>query len=100
MISTACRSSSTSPHWESSGYPGADWLREHERIDMHLSDHERSTATISMADDDSSGERLVEALRRLVDAARDVPDPKPIKIPDPPGLELETVIRPRDGGGR
>ena len=79
-----------------SGYQGADWLREHERIDMHLSDHARITATMSMADDDSSGERLVEALRRLVDAARDLPDPKPIKIPDPPGLELETVIRPRD----
>jgi arginine/lysine/ornithine decarboxylase len=79
-----------------SGYQAADWLREHERIDMHLSDHARTVATVSIADNDSTADRLLQALKRLIDAADDFPDPKPIKIPDPPDLELETVNRPRD----
>jgi arginine/lysine/ornithine decarboxylase len=79
-----------------SGYQAADWLREHERIDMGLSDHARILATISIADDASTAERLLDALTRLTDAAGDLPAPKPIMIPDPPHLELETVNRPRD----
>jgi arginine decarboxylase len=79
-----------------SGYQAADWLREHERIDMHLSDHARTVATVSIADNDSTADRLLQALKRLSDAAEDFPDPKPVKIPDPPDLELETVNRPRD----
>jgi arginine/lysine/ornithine decarboxylase len=79
-----------------SGYQAADWLREHERIDMHLGDHARIVATTSSADNDSSADRLLRALERLIDAADDLPDPKQIKIPGPPALELETVIRPRD----
>jgi arginine/lysine/ornithine decarboxylase len=78
------------------GYQAADWLREHQRTDMHLSDHARIVATISIADDDSTAERLLAALTRLIDGASDLPTPEPIAIPDPPGLELETVNRPRD----
>jgi arginine decarboxylase len=79
-----------------SGYQAADWLREHEQIDVGLSDHARILATLSFADNDSSIERLLAALRRLTNAAAEMPPPKPIKIPDPPKLELETVNRPRD----
>jgi arginine decarboxylase len=79
-----------------SGYQAADWLREHEQIDVGLSDHARILATLSFADNDSSIERLLAALRRLTTAAAEMPPPKPIKIPDPPKLELETVNRPRD----
>jgi arginine/lysine/ornithine decarboxylase len=79
-----------------SGYQAADWLDEHERIDMHLSDHARTMATVSIADDDTTADRLMRALQRLVDAADHLPEPKPVKIPDPPALELETVNRPRD----
>jgi arginine/lysine/ornithine decarboxylase len=79
-----------------SGYQAADWLREYERIDLHLSDHARIMATVSIADDDVTADRLCGALERLIDAASDFPPPKPIKIPDPSGLELETVNRPRD----
>jgi arginine/lysine/ornithine decarboxylase len=79
-----------------SGYQAADWLREHERIDMHLSDHARIVATVSIADDASTADRILQALNRLIDAADDLPDPKPIKIPEPRDLELETVNRPRD----
>ncbi len=79
-----------------SGYQAADWLREHERVDMGLSDHARIMATMSMSDDEDSGARLLEALKRLAEAADGLPDPKPIKIPDPRELELESVMRPRD----
>ncbi len=34
-----------------SGYYAADWLREHKRIDVGLSDHRRIEATMSLADD-------------------------------------------------
>jgi arginine decarboxylase len=79
-----------------SGYQAADWLREHERIDMGLSDHARILATLSIADDVSTKDRLLKALRALIHAASEFPQPTTIKIPDPPDLELETVNRPRD----
>jgi arginine decarboxylase len=83
-------------HLGISGYQAADWLREHERIDIGLSDHARILATISTADDTSTAERLLTALKHLTDAAAGLPEPRPIELPDPPDLELETVNRPRD----
>jgi arginine decarboxylase len=53
-------------------------------------------ATVSIADDASTADRLLQALKRLSEAAEDFPEPKPVKIPDPPDLELEKVNRPRD----
>jgi|SRR5579884_58141 len=79
-----------------SGYQASDWLREHERVDMGLSDHARILATISISDDDSTAGRLLQALRQLTDAASELPEPRPVQIPDPPELELESVNRPRD----
>jgi arginine/lysine/ornithine decarboxylase len=79
-----------------SGYQAADWLREHHRLDMGLSDHARILATVSIADDASTAQRLLDALRALAAAAGDLPHPPAIQIPDPPALELETVNRPRD----
>jgi arginine decarboxylase len=66
-----------------SGYQAADWLREHERIDAPQRPA-RTVATVSVADNDSTAERLLQAPKRLSDAAEDFPDAKPIKIPDPP----------------
>jgi hypothetical protein len=63
---------------------------------MGLSDHARILATISTADDTSTTDRLLTALKHLTDAAAGLPEPRPIEIPDPPDLELETVNRPRD----
>jgi arginine/lysine/ornithine decarboxylase len=79
-----------------SGYQGADWLREHRRLDMGLSDHRRIMATLSMADDDASAARLLEALQALIDAAPTIPEPAHISLPSPSELELETVALPRD----
>ncbi|MDP9887308.1 aminotransferase class I/II-fold pyridoxal phosphate-dependent enzyme [Pseudarthrobacter enclensis] len=79
-----------------SGYQAADWLRENCRIDMGLSDHRRIMATMSMADDDASAERLLAALRALIDAAPSLPAPPEVSLPSPSDLELESVALPRD----
>jgi arginine decarboxylase len=79
-----------------SGYQAADWLREHERIDIGLSDHGRILATLSMADDETTARRLRAALEALIAAARDLPRPNPIKLPKPSELQLDSVERPRD----
>jgi arginine/lysine/ornithine decarboxylase len=79
-----------------SGYQAADWLREHERIDVGLSDHGRILATLSMADDEHTERRLRDGLERLAAAAPDLPKPHPVKLPDPGDIELESVVSPRD----
>ena len=79
-----------------SGYQATDWLREHQRIDVGLCDHARILTTLSMADDESSEQRLLAALKALVAGAADLPSPHPVKLPAPSDLELEIVERPRD----
>jgi arginine decarboxylase len=79
-----------------SGYQAADWLREHQRIDVGLSDHGRILATLSIADTEESAGRLRGALDALVEAADSLPAPPPVKLPEPEELELETVDVPRD----
>ncbi|GAA3285571.1 ornithine decarboxylase [Dactylosporangium vinaceum] len=79
-----------------SGYQAADWLREHCLIDVGLSDHRRVEATMSMADDESTADRLVDAMTRLVAAAPGLPRPKPVDLPSPQQFEPEPVILPRD----
>ncbi|WP_327099689.1 ornithine decarboxylase [Nocardia vinacea] len=79
-----------------SGYQCADWLRENARIDVGLSDHRRIMATLSMADDESTTRRLLDALLSLSAAAPEIPAPEPIRLPDPQDLELETTMLPRD----
>src|SRR5437763_14726888 len=65
------------------GYQAADWVREHERIDVGLSDHARMLTTLSMADDDRSGERLRTALTALVAGASELPERPAVKLPVP-----------------
>jgi arginine/lysine/ornithine decarboxylase len=56
-----------------SGYDAADWLREHQRIDMGLSDHPRLEPILSVADDQQTAARLVSALHALTEHAVDLP---------------------------
>jgi arginine decarboxylase len=78
------------------GYQAADWLREHCRIDMGLSDHRRILATLSMADDAASAGRLLDAMRHLVAAAPEIPAAKTVEVPSPKQFDLEPVLSPRD----
>ena len=78
------------------GYSAADWLREHHRINLHLSDHRRISAQITHADDQASADRLLEALRDLVAHVDDLRPATHIEIPTPAQLRLEQVHLPRD----
>jgi arginine/lysine/ornithine decarboxylase len=78
------------------GFQAADWLRAEERIDIGLSDHRRIEATLSMADDTDTTDRLLSALRHLVEAAPSLPRPPEVRLPSWADLALETVMLPRD----
>jgi arginine/lysine/ornithine decarboxylase len=78
------------------GYQANEWLREHQRVDLGLSDHRRMAAQLTVADDDWTGRRLVDAIRSFVDHVDEVPVAKPIALPDPGELELEQAALPRD----
>jgi arginine decarboxylase len=79
-----------------SGYQAADWLREHCSVDMGMSDHRRVMATMSMADDEDTAGRLLDAFGAWRSAAAEFDPPPPIQLPDPAQLLLETVMLPRD----
>ncbi|MCK8681115.1 aminotransferase class I/II-fold pyridoxal phosphate-dependent enzyme [Streptomyces lichenis] len=78
------------------GYAVADWIREHHRVNLHLSDHRRSSAQLTHADNPDTADILVAA---LTDAARHADRLRPaprVEVPDPPALRLEQVLLPRD----
>jgi arginine/lysine/ornithine decarboxylase len=79
-----------------SGYQAADWLREHQRLDMGLSDHRRVEATLSFADDEQTAARLIAALTALGERAGELPRARPVDLPEPGQLELEPAMLPRD----
>jgi arginine decarboxylase len=49
------------------GYSAADWLLDHHRINLHISDHRRISAQLTHADDEHSAQALIRALRDLAD---------------------------------
>lgn len=79
-----------------SGYQAADWLRQQHDLDMGLSDHLRVEATLSIADDEPSTDRLLAALHDLTEAAPSLPSAEPLHLPDPGELDLDPVDLPRD----
>jgi arginine decarboxylase len=79
-----------------SGYQAADWLRAHCRLDVGMSDHRRILATLSFADDNTTAERLLDALWAWRKAANEFDLPPLIRLPSPSELQLETVQLPRD----
>ncbi|WP_305886712.1 aminotransferase class I/II-fold pyridoxal phosphate-dependent enzyme [Actinoallomurus rhizosphaericola] len=82
------------------GYRAADWLREHHRVNLHLSDHRRISAQFTYSDDQETARTLVTAIRDLVahlergDEA--LLTSATVAVPDPEDLQLEQVILPRD----
>lgn len=79
----------------SSGYAAADWLRQHRRVDLGLSDHRRLLATLSMADDDRTVDLLLDAVTTWREQLDD-PEPPHIRLPSPAELQLDSVLTPRD----
>jgi arginine decarboxylase len=81
---------------EITGYQAADWLREQHRIDVGLSDHRRILATMSMADDMSTAQRLVTALQGLTEAAPGLPAAKRVDLPPPSQFDIDPALSPRE----
>jgi arginine decarboxylase len=79
-----------------SGYQAADWLREHQRVLVGLSDHRRVVAQFTYADDERTRSVLLDALEALRRASDGMPAPKPVDLPSPQDLQLETAMLPRD----
>ncbi|WP_369213547.1 aminotransferase class I/II-fold pyridoxal phosphate-dependent enzyme [Streptomyces flavofungini] len=78
------------------GYRVADWIRAHHHINLHLSDHRRTSAQLTHADDADSTEKLITALRDVADHADELRPAAPVEVPDPAKLRLEQVTLPRD----
>ncbi|MFJ6444288.1 aminotransferase class I/II-fold pyridoxal phosphate-dependent enzyme [Streptomyces sp. NPDC091649] len=78
------------------GYRAADWLRRHHRVDMHLVDHRRISAQITHADDATTADRLLTALRELSDNAHTLRGAPEVHVPTPGELRPDQVCLPRD----
>jgi arginine decarboxylase len=77
-----------------SGYQAADWLREHQRVAVGLSDHRRIVAQLTQADNETTATVLLRALAALQDAG--MPSPQQMHLPSPQDLQLRTEMLPRD----
>ncbi|MDQ0797828.1 aminotransferase class I/II-fold pyridoxal phosphate-dependent enzyme [Streptomyces sp. B1I3] len=78
------------------GYRAADWIRTHHHIDMHLVDHRRISAQFTHADDRSTADRLLTALRELSRQAHTLAPAPPVDVPGPDELRPDQVCLPRD----
>jgi arginine decarboxylase len=79
-----------------SGMQAAEWLRAHCHVDVGSSDTCRISGQITHADNDRTENLFTESLRRLVDHAGDLDARPAVRLPDPPALELEQAMLPRD----
>jgi arginine decarboxylase len=78
------------------GFQASEWLRTTCHLDMSASDSCRITAHLSIGDDDRTEELLVGSLQRLAAAAPGFEPAPPVAFPSEHGLELESVMTPRE----
>jgi arginine/lysine/ornithine decarboxylase len=78
------------------GYQAAEWLRTECHVDLAAADTRRVQAQISLADDDETEQRLLDAVSTLVQGVDSIDRPDPVDLPPPGALELEMAMRPRD----
>jgi arginine/lysine/ornithine decarboxylase len=79
------------------GYQADDWLRDERQVDVELVDHRRIMPLITFAHGEPEIDRLVRALRDLVDARGDTGgDTDVAPLPSRPALRTEQALLPRD----
>jgi arginine decarboxylase len=78
------------------GYQAAEWARAEKHVDFGAADSCRFVARLTHADGDEQVEILLDTLRAMPDAARTMETPSPVDFPSADGLELETVMLPRE----
>jgi arginine decarboxylase len=79
-----------------SGFQAAELARTNHHVDFGASDSHRVNARFTHSDARDTADVLVETLEALVREAEDAEKPYPVELPSAQGLELETVMRPRD----
>jgi arginine decarboxylase len=78
------------------GYQAAEFARAHSHVDLGAADSHRVNARFTYADDEARAEKLIEALRALVEHHDELETPPEVTLPSEEGLQLETVMLPRD----
>jgi arginine decarboxylase len=79
------------------GYAADDWLRDERQIDLELADHRRLMALVTFAHGEEEIDRLVRALRDLVDTqGRDHAGTGVGPWPSREGLRTEQAVLPRE----
>lgn len=78
------------------GYRFADWLRDRHCLNVHLADHRRINVQITHADDATTTQPLLDALRDVASAARAWPEAPQVKVPSPAELRMGQACLPRD----
>jgi arginine/lysine/ornithine decarboxylase len=79
------------------GYTALDWLREQRHIDVELVDHRRIMPLVTFAHGEPEIDRLVRALRDLVDAHRGEDGGSNVPtLPSRPEIRSESAMLPRD----
>ncbi|MFD0317747.1 aminotransferase class I/II-fold pyridoxal phosphate-dependent enzyme [Streptomyces flavalbus] len=79
-----------------SGMQAAEWLRAHCHVDFGASDTCRVNGQVTHADDERTESLFVDSLTRLVKHADELETRPPVRLPEPPELELEQAMLPRD----
>ncbi|HSX99977.1 MAG TPA: ornithine decarboxylase [Streptomyces sp.] len=79
-----------------SGMQAAEWLRAERHVDVGGSDTCRISASITHADDDETEKILLDALGALVEGADSIERQPAVRLPEPPTLELEQAMSPRE----
>jgi arginine/lysine/ornithine decarboxylase len=78
------------------GYQAAEWARSNCHVDFGASDVRRIQAQITFSDDDTTEQRLLGAVRAVVENAESMQPAPFVALPPPGSLELEVAMRPRD----
>jgi arginine/lysine/ornithine decarboxylase len=79
------------------GYQADDWLRDERQIDVELADHRRLMPLITFAHGEAEVDRLVRALRDLVDEHGDPGAGTGVRpLPSRRELRTEQAMLPRD----
>jgi len=79
-----------------SGFQAAELARDKHQVDFGAADSHRLVARLTHGDDKDTLDLLVRTLTALVEDAQDAETPHPVQLPSPSGLELETVMTPRE----
>jgi arginine/lysine/ornithine decarboxylase len=78
------------------GYHALDWLRYERHVDVELVDHRRIMPLVTFAHGEAEIDRLVRALRDLVDAHPSQDGDELPRFPSRPEIRSEAAMLPRD----